>query len=49
MYLCLALIWVGFLGVRFEVWGEGKLPCLKLARVMLVMLEKIYLLVPKPS
>ena len=34
---CLTLIWVGFLGIRFEV-GGGKIippPCLKLVRVML--------------
>ena len=35
----LTLIWVGFLGVHFEVGGEGKIitppPCLKLVRIML--------------
>ena len=32
----LTLIWVGFLGVRFEVRGGVKLtPCLKLVRIML--------------
>ena len=37
MYYLLALIWVGFLGVRSEVGGRGGklLPCLKLVRVML--------------
>ena len=37
----LTLIWVGFLGVRFEVGGEGvKLPpCLKLVRIMLETLN----------
>ena len=32
----LTLIWVRFLGVRFEVGGRGKItPCLKLVRIML--------------
>ena len=32
----LTLIWVGFLGVRFEVGGRGKtIPCLKGVRIML--------------
>ena len=37
----LTLIWVGFLGVRFEVGGEGVklLPCLKLVKIMLETLN----------
>ena len=37
LFFTLTLIWVGFLGVRFEVWGEGgkNTPCLKLVRIML--------------
>ena len=32
----LTLIWVGFLEVRFEVGGEGKItPVLKLVRILL--------------
>ena len=31
----LTLIWVGFLGVRFEFEGGGITPCLKLVRIML--------------
>ena len=29
------LIWVGYLGVRFEVGGGGELPRLKLVKIML--------------
>ena len=40
----LTLIWVGFLGVHFEVGGGGgELPCLKLVRITL----GIWNLVPK--
>ena len=37
LFCNVTLIWVGFLGVRFEVgWGGGKItPCLKLVRIML--------------
>ena len=54
-----ALIWLGFLGVRFEVVvGERRLPHLKLVRIMLetsnsahkytlMQIQKIYLLVPR--
>ena len=31
---CLTLIWVGFLGVYFEVGGVKITPCLKLVRIM---------------
>ena len=34
----LTLLWVGFLGVFVLMWGEGwrgKVPCLKLVRIML--------------
>ena len=37
---CITLIWVGFLGVRFEVVGGGKIiPCLKPVRIMLETLK----------
>ena len=39
----LTLIWMGFLGVRFEVGGGGvKLTCLKLVRIMLETLARKY-------
>ena len=57
---CLILIWVGSLGVRFEVWGGETTPCLKLVRIMLetlnlarkythIYFQKIYPLVRRPS
>ena len=34
--IALTLVWVGFLGARFEVGGGGKITlCLKLVRIML--------------
>ena len=40
--ILLTLIWVGFLGIRFEVGGgglTGPLPCLNLLRIMLATLN----------
>ena len=37
--LALTLIWVGFLGVPFEVVGWGKISSLKLVRIMLETLH----------